>query len=287
MGTSTSSSGPGPRVSMDPPWLDTLTGGEGGEAPDPVLPQEDNQQDGARPNRPAQQDAAPEGAIAPPRRFGSARRDLGAFARSGGTDRLARGIGHYSRTGMGGARQAARRMRASTHAGAGLVSFLQQVSEGASAEIRRWVDELVASNPSADVVVDAIVDAVMPTGGSADEESIRDSMALALSDLIALSPDCNPLQMSPDDTWTLIQLYLSQEVCNRLRFDTGQFFESARLNPAVAVQREMEMREFIKNEVGEQLRGLRERTPNPSRQQLDSLMQDALRLTFEVYEGVL
>lgn len=126
----------------------------------------------------------------------------------------------------------------------------------------------------------------MPAGGSADEESIRDSMAIALSELLVLSPECDPLHMSADDTWTLMQLYLSQEVSNRLRFDMGQSFESARLTPALAVQRELEMRQFVRNEVGVQLSELRRATPNPSQRQLDGLMQEALRLTFEVYEGL-
>lgn len=188
---------------------------------------------------------------------------------------------------MAGARQAANRMRASTRAGAGLVSFLQQVGAGATAEARQWVDDLLSTTPSADAVVDAIVEAVMPAGGSADEESIRNSMAMALSDLMVVAPECDPLQMSADDTWTLMQLYLSQEVCNRLRFDMGQSLESARLSPSLAVQRELEMRQFVRNEVGVQLGELRRGTPNPSQRQLDSLLQEALRLTFQVYEGLL
>lgn len=271
---------------MDPPWLDVLTGGND-SFPDSVSTNNDGESD-----EPPSENATPAAdsgvaLIAPPRRFATARRDLGAFARSGNVDSLAKGIGHYSRTGMGGASQVARRMRASTHAGAHLISFLQQVRDGATPDSRRWVDDLVATNPSADIVVDAIVEAVIPYGGSADEESIRDSMAIALSELIALNPACDLLKMSPDDTWSLMQLYLSQEVCNRIRFDAGQIFESAKLNPGQAIQRELEMRQFIRNEVGEQLRELRKEISNPSQKQLESLMQDALRLTFEVYEGVL
>jgi hypothetical protein len=283
MGTSTSSSGPRSNISLDPPWLDALTGGEGGEGdegdaqpPEPAPPGNGNPPP-----------LAPQAQIAPARRYASAKRNIGNFVRTGSRESLGRGVGQYSHSGMGGARQAARRMRASTHGGAGLVSFLQEVANRATPEARRWVDELNSTAPSFDDVVDAIVNAVMPPAGSVDEESMRDSMALALSELVVLDPSCDLLQMRPDDTWTLMQLYLGQEVCNRIRFDAGQFFESARLNPALAVQREIEMREFIRNEVGTQLRSLRAVHPNPTKQQLDSIMQDALRLTFEVYEGML
>lgn len=287
MGTSTSSGGPGPGISLDPPWLDAIGGGDtGGEAN--VAPGDSGQggQEGAPGAGERPTEANPPAQLAPARRFASARRGLSTFARTGDTRNLGRGIGHYSRSGMGGSRQAANRMRASTRAGAGLIAFLQQVRDGATAEARRWVDELVAGAPSADVVVDAIVEAVMPAGGSADEESIRDSMAIALSDLMVISPECDVLRMSVEDTWTLMQLYLSREVCNRLRFDIGQGLESARLNPTVVVQRELEMRQFVRNEISVQLAELRGNTPNPTQPQLDGLMQEALRLTFAVYEGV-
>ena len=281
MGTSTSSSGPRSNISLDPPWLDGLVGAEGGDGngapPQPPPPP------GAGNSPPA----SPPSQIAPARRFANAKRNIGNFVRTGSQESLGRGIGQYSRSGMGGARQAAQRMRASTHGGAGLVSFLQQVADRATPETQRWVDDLISTAPSIDIVVDAIVNAVMPSSGSVDEESMRDSMALALSELVTLDPTCDLLQMSPDNTWVLMQLYLGQEVCTRIRFDAGQFFESARLNPAVAVQREIEMREFIRNEVGAQLRTLRVAQPNPTRQQLESIMQDALRLTFEVYEDML
>lgn len=287
MGTSTSSSGPGPGISLDPPWLDTIGGGGGGESNGAPGDNGQGGQEGAHSGGERPPEANPQAQLAPARRFASARRDMSTFARTGDTRNLGRGIGHYSRSGMGGSRQAANRMRASTRAGAGLVSFLQQARDGATAEARRWVEELVAGTPSADAVVDAIVEAVMPAGGSADEESIRDSMAVALSDLMVISPECDVLRMSVEDTWTLMQLYLSREVCNRLRFDMGQGLESASLSPAVVVQRELEMRQFVRNEISVQLADLRGSTPNPNQRQLDGLMQEALRLTFAVYEGVL
>ena len=176
---------------------------------------------------------------------------------------------------------------ASTRAGAGLVSFLQAARDGTDTQIASWVQNLLARNPSSDDVADAIVQELAPPGGSEDEESLRDSMAGALSELILLQPDVNLLQMSDMDTWTLLQLFLGNEVCNRLEFDIGQFFESAKLNPQLGVKRELEMRDFVKNEVGVQLAALRGKTPNPTKSQLDALVQDAVRMTFEVYEGVL
>lgn len=287
MGTSTSSSGPGAGASLDPPWLDELVPAVGGGVLDDLVADDAGVADDDAAEGGEAKPGGQKPTIAPPRRFAAARRDLGSFIRSGNTAVLARGIGHYSRTGMGGAASAATRMRASTSAGAGLLSFLQAARDGTDARIANWVQDLVATNPTSEDVADAIVRELAPPGGSADEESLRDSMALAINELIMLQPDIELLRMSDIDTWTLLQLFLGHEVCNRLEFDIGQFFESSRLDPELGVKRELEMRDFVKNEVGVQLTALREKTPNPSKQQLDALVQEAVRMTFEVYEGVL
>jgi hypothetical protein len=178
-------------------------------------------------------------------------------------------------------------MRASASAGAGLLSVLQSASQGGNAAVSQWVSALVASGASADDVADAIVAAVAPSGGSADEESIRVSLAQSLSELLRVDPDLDLLNLSDDSIWTLLQFFLAHEVCNRLRFDIGQLFESANLDPAIAVNRDKEMRRFVKSEVSVQLRELRKLTPNPSSTALQRLISDALAATFEAYEGTL
>lgn len=287
MGTSTSSSGPGAGVSLDPPWLADLVPTAGGKPSSSAPPDESSAPTDVVTDEGRGEPDGVKLPVAPPRRFAAARRNLGAFARTGDAAVLARGIGHYSRTGMGGAAAAASRMRASTSAGVGLVSFLQTARDGTDSRLTSWVQNLLARNPSADDVADAIVQALAPAGGSADEESLRDSMALAISDLMLLLPGIDLLHMSDTDTWTLLQLFLGHEVCNRLEFDIGQFFESSRLDPELGVKRELEMRDLVKNEVGVQLSALLAKTPNPTKQQLDTLVHDAVRMTFEVYEGAL
>ena len=102
-----------------------------------------------------------------------------------------------------------------------------------------------------------------------------------------MDPDLDLLKLSDDSIWTLLQFFLAHEVCNRLRFDIGRLFESANLDPAIAVNRDKEMRRFVKSEVSVQLRELRKLTPNPSSTALQRLISDALAATFEAYEGTL
>ncbi|SEK06063.1 Qat anti-phage system associated protein QatB [Paraburkholderia diazotrophica] len=273
MGTSTSSTGPSSGVSLDPPWLDDVVGEIGSGST--VVPN-----DGDPPAPPS----APNG-DAPPNRYGDARREFGKFARTGDTRHLRNAVAHYSRRGSGGASATAGRMRASTSAGAALFSFLNAVSQGTTGELRKWVDDLRASNPSAEDVVDAIVRELAPPGGSADEESFRDAMDLAVSELIRDDPTIDPLSMGVDDIWELLKGFLAIETGNRLCFDLGPVFEGSQLDPRTVVLREKEMRRFLKNEIGAHVDMLRGSVANPSRSQLDSILQDALKMTFELFEA--
>jgi hypothetical protein len=272
MGTSTASAGPGSGVSLDPPWLDDVAGAVGGEGS--VLPVD---------MEPA---VSPPGAVgaALPARYGDARREMGKFLRNGDSEHLRKALGHYSRRGSGGAQAAASRMRASTRAGASLFSFLSSVSQGTSAEARQWIESLQATNPSAEDVVDAIVRELAPAGGSPDEESFRDAMALALHELLRDDTSVDPLRMGANDIWELMKGYLAIEAANRLCFDLGPIFESAQLDPRTVVLREREMRRFLKNEIGLHVDMLRGTAANPTRNQLDAILQEALKMTFELFE---
>lgn len=273
MGTSTSSAGPGAGVSLDPPWLDDLAGEVGGGS---SVPPGDTD--------PVVSPAGATGA-APAARYGDARREMGKFLKNGDTQHLRKAAGHYSRRGSGGAQAAASRMRASTRAGAALFSFLNAVSQGASAEARQWVENLQATNPSAEDVVDAIVRELAPAGGSPDEESFRDAMAMALHELLRDDANVDPLAMSTNDIWELMKGYLAIEAANRLCFDLGPLFESAQLDPRTVVIREREMRRFIKNEIGLHVDLLQNTVANPTRSQLDAILQEALKMTFELFEA--
>jgi len=272
MGTSTASAGPGSNVSLDPPWLDEVATDVGADS---AVPAGDSD--------PAPPTGVP--GAAPDARYKDARRELGKYIKSGNTRQLSDALGHYSGRGSGGAGAAATRMRASTRAGAELFSFLNAISQRSTPEAARWVDELRAANPSADDVVDAIVRELAPPGGSADEDSLRDSMARAMSDLAREDSTLDLMQMRPDDIWDLMKGYLAIEVVNRFIFDMGPALETSKVDPATVVAREKQMRLFVKNEVGAHLDLLRGSSSNPTRAQLDGIFQETLRMTFELFES--
>lgn len=279
MGTSSSSSGPGSGVSLDPPWLDPLASEMG-------APLEQISGEGIEPDQdsPQPEPIVPNPDIAPPRRFRNARRHLGEYASSGDKGSLRKALGNYSRTGMGGASNVSNRMRASTSAGAGLFNFLQGVRDSTDINVRDWVNQLTAKSLSANEVADEIIDQVISLGGSLEEESCKDSMAQAMSDLLTIDPDIDLTNMDNDNIWTVMELFIANEAFNRITLDIGQLFESEKYSPQEAVLRTNEMQEYLTSEISAQIQELRTDTANPTKDEINNILQTAIRVTFEVFE---
>ena len=287
MGTSASSNGPRGGVPFDPPWLDDIAQSKPGDGMQP-----DDQGNGDRdpgsnpPEQPTQPpDRPPE--LAPPRRFGNARRELRNFARTGNQDSFRKAMGHHSRTGMGGGRNVANRMRTSTRTGANLFGLLQSAREGTDPGVNQWVTSLTGRKANAQEIVDEIIRRVAPSGGSQDETACRESMSQAMEDLLTEKPNVDLLHLGDDDIWTLIESFLGYEAFNRLCLDIGQVFENSALTPRIQVTRMNEMQDYLKAELFTQIEGLRHKTPNATSNELQSVLQSAVQNTFLVYEGAL
>lgn len=285
MGTSASSSGPGPGVPFDPPWLDNIA------PPSPVTDPPPHEQDAddegsddaqpTPPDRPSQEQ--PE--LAPARRFANARRAMGRFAETGLRETFRKAAGHYSRTGMGGARNVAHRMRTSAAVAASVFGMLQSVREQTDPSISEWVASLVGRDASAREIAEEVIRRALPAGGSQDEVASQESMAQALEDLIVRNGEVDLLHLSDDDIWTLVESFLGYEAFSRLCLDIGQVFEKSALSPLGQVERMNEMQDYLKADLGAQVERLREDTPNATSSQLRSILERALANTFAVYEG--
>lgn len=288
MGTSAPSNGPGSGVPFDPPWLDNIIPALPGEGMQPANQghednghQEDNWLD--QPPQPAVEQ--PE--LAPSRRFQNARRHLTDFVRTGDQRSFRTAMGHYSRTGMGGARNVAKRMRASTRSASNLFRVLQSAREGTDPTVNEWVTSLTARNASAWEIVDEIIRFVAPSGGSPEETSSQDSMAQAMEDLLERNLNIDLLHLEDNNIWALIESFLSHEAFTRLCLDIGQLFENSALSLSDRVLRMNEMQDYLKAELSTHVERLRKQTPNAVSKQLQIILQTAVENTFTVYEGSL
>lgn len=282
MGTSASSNGPGGRVPFDPPWLDDI------EFPQSIDEEQTNGQENDESRQSDDQtEPFPQSQVAPLRRFHSARTHLGNYARTGDHESFRKAIGHYSRNGMGGARNVANRMRLSTKSAVSLFNALQTIREGTDPAINEWVKSLTARNASAGEIIDEIISRFAPNGGSIDEKSCQSSMAQAMQSLIEKNPNVNLLNLEDNDIWTLIESFLGYEAFNRLCLDIGQVFESSTLDPRDRVARINEMHNYLDAEICVQIERLRNSNQNATSNQIHTILQSALQNTFLVYEGAL
>lgn len=262
MGTSTSSMGPGAGVSLDPAWLDDI------EIP--------NHQDQTQNNETLPIIISPKG------RFANARRGLGEYIRSGDKNSLRRALGHYSRTGMGGAQNLAKRMRTSTKVAANIFNTFQSLRDDENFALGHILTDLHNQGANANQIIDTIVNNVCPLGGSLDEISCRDSGTFALSEFMSRNPNADICNLTDDQIWSLTGMFLGNETFSRIQLDIGQAFEKQEVPVVDRVSRLNEMKEYIQSEISAQLNELR--SSGNQTVNLQRLFQATIKNTFEVYE---
>ncbi len=280
MGTSTSSMGPGAGVSLDPEWLDDI------ELPNQDNTQSDDYNDDNRENddqsdeKKADDNEKPD--IAPKFRFASARRGMREYVRSGSKDSLRKSLGHYSKTGMGGAKNLSKRMHTSTKVAANFFHTFQSLRDNENFALGKILSELQGRGANANEIIDTIINNVCPNGGSLDEVSCRDSGRFALSEFMDQNPDADISKLTDDQIWSLTATFLGNEAFSRVQLDIGQSFEKQDVSAVERVNRMNEMKEYLQSEISVQLNRLR----NSGSQMIDmeKLFQTAIKNTFEVYE---
>ena len=283
MGTSATNPGPGQGAIFDPPWPDDIEIPALGDSPFP-----DNQNPGDADSGNGQPQPSPEPPrVAPRARFSAARRNLRDFARSGKEGKFRRAVGYYSRTGMGGAKRAANRMRTSSRSGTVAFGVLQAARERTNPVINDWVDSLKARNANAQEIADEIVKRTTPSDGSLDEVACQESMTQAMADLLANNPDVDLFNLDDDDIWGLMVSFLGYEAFHRLSLDIAleQVFKKSSLSPLECNTRTNEMKNYLKAELSVQVEELRSGAGHATPRQLQSILQSALENTFAVYEG--
>lgn len=257
---------------MVPPWAPPV------EEPvaDPAAP------DQSPPTAPAPPAPVP---IAPPARFKGARRDLGSFAQGGSSSELRRGLGHYVRSGYGGASTTTRRFGGTATGGGALYDAL--TSLGGTGPAAPGLDPVVLRGQSAEQIMDAVVEASNPIDGTLDREASRASTREALSDLLTKYPDADLLALTEEQKLAAVESYVALDVFYRLDLDVGQTIRDRAPSVASAMARLTEVKEYIREEVGNAFRSLRDRGQQLTRRGMSRIIAGALKETFTVFEGYL
>ncbi|MCH2003251.1 Qat anti-phage system associated protein QatB [Acinetobacter seifertii] len=285
MGTSTSSKGPQGNISFDPPWLDQITADIKPNAnnisdTNDVSPHivDTEQTEYETPNTSVV-------GISPPGRFAPSRAPMREFLKNGGKQNFRKVVGNYTKTGMGGAKRLSSRMRVATTVGSNLFGLIQNIQNVPS--IQNWLSSLNGKTPNFRELENQIINILIPDGGSVDEDSCRDSLSKAMSDLYEVSPEIDLQNIQQDEIWFLIERFLANECLNRLCHDIGQVMESSEFKPEVIVQRMDEMRSYLEADLKSNLEVLRADLVNPSNKDLQKVLEKSLENTFSLYEGAI
>lgn len=260
MGTSASSKGPGPNVPIVPPWVD-----------DPAPPPP------AAPNTPP--------ALAPARRFRPARTALGKWGRDGGEGNLQRGLGHYSRTGMGGSGNATARMAGSASSAGAIYEALTALAADQPLPPQYGVPQARLGGLTQAEIIDVLVDALCPVDGTQDSEASRDSAARALTEIVEQGGDVTDLDQSQIDQ--VIQTFLGNEVAHRIALDVGMAVIDKAPTAKVGQQRLEEMQTYVREELARRYAARRALSGTLDRQAAAQLGRDVIQDTFDVFESYL
>jgi hypothetical protein len=175
-----------------------------------------------------------------------ARTHLGAYGKSGSSDSLRRGLGHYTRTGLGGARTAAQRMRATARNAGTLYGVLDDLRRGATPQAEPRLDAKSLAGLPQREIADRIAQAISPTDGTLDAEAGRESMAMALTELVQTRPEADLSALSPEDINLVVESYVATDICKRIELDVGKSIFDKSPNAATAVRRLDEMHRFVR-----------------------------------------
>jgi hypothetical protein len=223
--------------------------------------------------------------VAPAGRFTGARKSLGAFAHTGNTQAMRRGLGHYIRSGYGGARTAARRFGGTATAAGSLYRALSGGGAGQGQEPGNPLDPTLLAGRSADDVIDAVIEVVRPIDGTQDAEAGRSSIRDALSELLSRFPDAHLLNLTDEQRTFAIERFVANDVFQRLSLDLGKHLIEKAPSAATALSRLKQVKDYVKQTVAASFRKIRDGGGGLTAGTISNVVRSALRETFQVFEG--
>ena len=282
MGTSQSSKGPGSGIAMVPPWTPAPPADD---SPENGTEAEDTVGNAGVPTPQVSPPVVPPPHVASPARFAGARRALGEFTRSGDSRDLQRSMGHYVRTGYGGATTTTRRFGGTAATASALDGALARVAEGQPAQTGSSLDPALLAGRNVQEVMNAVVEAVRPIDGTQDAEAERAAIRDSLTELLTRFPEADLLNLDPEQRAFAIENFTAIDVFRRFELDLGKTILDNAPNAATALSRLKEVRGYVKQSVAAAFRKLRDAGRSLTGNRIGRVVRDALKETFQVFEG--
>jgi len=293
MGTQRSSEGPGSGVPLIPSWVlpvevppeEVVSDPAGGEKEKPVGDSPEGEKEDGTPVQPQQAHPTPGPAVlSEPGRFRGARRSLGRFAASGYRKDLESGLGHYVRSGLGGAAQGARRMGGTARIAGRLFGGLEGFRTGEARPPEIGLDRAALTGKPAREVGDRIIDAICPVDGSQDTEARRDSLSRSISEVAEQFADLDMTALTPEQIDLLLERFVAYDVCHRIELDVGKAIFEKSPDYAVAVRRIEEVRQYVREKLSASFRARAQRGQRLTRSATATLTARVIQDTMMVFE---
>ena len=297
MGTSKTSGGPGKNVPLVPNWVGpdaptpppspspplTPPGDKGPSSPSPTPPQK--KPDDAPPNQdPAN---APQPDMAPARRFTSARRAIGNFAKTGDRTSLRSALGSYVKKGYGGSATASLRMSKSTSAAAGVFDLLSRGDGTSAADANPpALDLRLLAGLSHSEVAERIAEAINPGDVSLDDAGVREAIAEAVSSVLNENEDADVTNLQPELAEECFVRTLSFSAFSIIVADIGASVQrGAHGNATLANDRLKEISDFVRETYHAQYEKMKAIGSKISRNTATKIARDVTAQVMDIFES--
>lgn len=133
--------------------------------------------------------------------------------------------------------------------------------------------------------MDAVVEAVRPIDGTQDAEAERASIRDALSDLLTRFPEADLLNLEAEQRAYAIERFTAIDIFRRFDLDLGKTLRDKAPSAVTALSRLKQVKEYVKETVAAAFRKMRDAGSSVTAGRVNQIVREALRETFEVFEG--
>jgi len=133
--------------------------------------------------------------------------------------------------------------------------------------------------------MDAVTDAVRPVDGTQDSESSRAAIRDALSDTLEQYPTADLLNLTDQQKEYAIEAFVAGDLYGRFALDLGTHVIENAPSTSAGLSRLKEVRDYIRETVAEAFRNLKARGETLSKSRVATVVRDAIKETFAVFEA--
>jgi hypothetical protein len=198
---------------------------------------------------------------------------------------LKRGVGNYFKKGYGGGTTAARRLRRTAQTAGALYNALSPALERAASRERDAFEEACRSGASPEEIVTSLVETLRPVDGTLDAESSRKSLAEAMSEFLARSPDADLLSLTEEQRMSIVARYVALDVYGRFFLDVGKTIIDRAPSVITGLSRLKEAKEYIRETVAGIFRKIVTPTATLSARRVAAIVQSVLQDAIDVFQG--